>query len=199
MAGSIHIETTVRAELLGQTIFNVWHFNTDGAGGQLAMLPYSVAFRDHWLSLIKNTSSLALIYTNIHSVVRQGAAQEFDLPVNLNGNQPGSNLPSSMAINLRLTDSLPSLKSGSKRIAGLTDLMIAGNNLTTAAFNNLSAILTDMALSFTDLEGTTYRLETIHKRSGGVPLPSPVYTDVTAILINPVVTTQRSRRPRTIQ
>lgn len=204
--GVTHYRMVLAQSLLGQTVYNIFNLGVtpkDGSDGQDSNEIFS-AFASLWVTNLEPFQSTYLQYLGMHLTSRASAGPiEIDKPITATfGTLAGTPLPSEVAANVRLVDSVGGLKAGSKRIAGLTSAQMNGNYLTTTYFDNLQAALNTVALGIEGGTGThqfTMLLEIEHSRAQGSPLNPHVFSYVTDLALDSRFTTQRSRRPRLVE
>lgn len=192
------IKVVVNQSLAQQEVVNVLHVRATGAHDQAALASIAAAVRDIWASaLMPNLSSqLQLLNVTATDIEVEGGAQAVAVPAEAEfGGQTGDPLPNNCALVVTLrTARVGRSYRGRVYLAGLSETLTIGNNVTQAMATNVQNAFNQLAVG---LEALGAGLAVLSRRNQGQPRAAGVLTLVTAVEVrNTRVDSQRRRLPR---
>lgn len=192
------VKVCMRYTQSGEDVCNVFHVNANAEPTEAMLDAIAQAFFDWWSVEMRPlqhaaTSLTAIEVTDISGPDEEGIIFSAGLP--LAGTHSGGSLPNNVTLATKLATGLTGRsRRGRSYLVGLPDSMLETGSQTVA-----DSYITLLQGAFADLltalavEG--FNLAVLSLISGGVPRTEGVLTDVTSVVTNDVVDSQRRRLP----
>ncbi len=130
---------------LNQQILNVYHFEVTVLGSAVDYQDMADAFQTQYVLEIQALQSNSLMHTSTIIKNLTNGLDIFEDPSSILGTDTATPGPSFAALQFRLLRATALTRHGAKRIGGLTEAIIDGNNINVAFTNPINDVATVMA------------------------------------------------------
>lgn len=196
------VKLSVEQSLFGQLVINTCHFQVTSVSGTCTPRKMVPALADKWYQAFFNQQTQQLTYNRAlleePGDIDQGI-YSYEVGENA-GTRTGDPMPAFCAIGIRLNRATRLTRNGQKRIAGLTEDMAGSGELVATVMTGLQAsaesVLDGIFTIQSNIDTASAALTSVIY--GGPIGVAPYYkiNNVNGFTINPLVTSQVSRRPR---
>jgi len=186
---------------LGQTVYNVYFYQLDALEPAVDYVDIAEAFDNVVRSQILTVQSAAVTHPTILVKNLTNGLDIWEQVDSQPGTQGGEGMPSYVSLGFRLLRTTALTRHGSKRIGGLAESLINGNNVASAGLASVTALATVFSLPIERVGTVDHDLTASPVIVGRFPQGDPNEGELDLSKINPVsgsqfirVTTQVTRR-----
>ncbi len=191
------IRVAVEYTLDGKPVVNIYHISDDNPITQIRLDLVAAIFVNWWDTYLylRMSNQIALVSVTATDVSVANGGQSIDAPVSPipgDGVLAAATSQTALVVSLRTPKTGRSFR-GRSYLAGLTRSEFTDNDVTTTFATNVAA---DFLELISDLNTNNFNLIVASYQEDGAPRTTGVATNVTTLIVNTRVDTQRRRIPK---